>query len=94
VECAPLAARISSSSLSWTAWLFTILGITLNQKNHQKCHDSRACVYDQLPRIAELEYRARDASDYDESTAAMMNVAGWSVTRAVHLAKQEKCDEE
>ena len=41
-----------------------VLGI-LNQKNHQECDDRRAGVDDQLPRVAELEYRARDTPDYD-----------------------------
>ncbi len=44
-----------------------ILGI-LNQKYHQECDDRRARVYDQLPRVAELEYRACDAPDYDDQS--------------------------
>ena len=40
-----------------------VLGI-LNQKYHQECDDRRACVDDQLPSIAELEYRAGDGPDY------------------------------
>jgi hypothetical protein len=44
-----------------------ILGI-LNQKYHQECDDRRTCVDDQLPRIAELEYRACDAPDYDDQS--------------------------
>ena len=43
------------------------LGI-LNQKNHQKRDDRRACVDDQLPGIAEVEYRACDAPDYDHQS--------------------------
>jgi len=42
-----------------------ILGI-LNQKYHQECDDRRAGIYDQLPGIAELEYRPCDAPDYDD----------------------------
>ena len=45
----------------------TILGI-LNQKYHQECDDRRTCVDDQLPCIAELEYRACDAPDYDDQS--------------------------
>jgi len=39
-----------------------ILGI-LNQKYHQERDDRRACVDDQLPRVAELKYRPCDAPD-------------------------------
>jgi hypothetical protein len=44
-----------------------VLGI-LNQKYHQERDDRRAGVYDQLPRVAELEYRARHAPDYDDQS--------------------------
>jgi hypothetical protein len=44
-----------------------ILGI-LNQKYHQECDDCRTCVYDQLPRIAELEYRACAPPDHDDQS--------------------------
>jgi hypothetical protein len=45
----------------------TVLGI-LNQKYHQECDDRRTRVDDQLPPIAELEYRACDAPDYDHQS--------------------------
>ena len=44
-----------------------VLGI-LNQKYHQECDDRRAGVDDQLPGIAELEYRACDAPDDDDQS--------------------------
>jgi hypothetical protein len=69
-----------------------VLGV-LNQKNHQECDDRRACVDNQLPRIAELEYRACDPQTMMVK-AATMNAAGWPVARAVDLAKREKGDEE
>ena len=40
----------------------------LNQKNHQKGDDRRAGVDDQLPGIAEVEYRAGDAPDDDDQS--------------------------
>ena len=46
----------------------TVLGI-LNQKYHQECDDRRACVDDQLPGIAKLEYRACDPPDYDDQSS-------------------------
>ena len=42
----------------------TILGV-LNQEDHQKGDDRRAGVDDQLPGVAEVEYRTRDAP-YDD----------------------------
>ena len=45
----------------------TILGV-LNQKYHQKCDDRRAGVDDQLPGVAELEYRACDPPDDDDQS--------------------------
>ena len=43
----------------------TVLRV-LNQKNHQECDHRRTSVDDQLPCIAELEYRAGDAPYYDD----------------------------
>jgi len=40
----------------------------LNQKYHQKRDDRRAGIYNQLPRVAELEHRARHAPDYDDQS--------------------------
>ena len=37
-------------------------------KNHQECDDRRDCVYDQLPRVAELEYRACDPPHQDDQS--------------------------
>jgi len=42
-----------------------VLGI-LYQEHHQECDDRRAGVDDQLPGVAELEYRAHDAPDDDD----------------------------
>jgi hypothetical protein len=69
-----------------------ILGI-LNQKYHQECDDRRTCVDGQLPRIAELEYRACDPPDHDDQSRSH-ECRRMAVARAVHLAKRERGDEE
>lgn len=38
----------------------------LNQEHHQECHDGRGGIDDQLPRVAEVENRARDEPYEDE----------------------------
>ena len=61
----------------------------LDQEYHEERDDGRAGIYNQLPGIAEGEYRAVAAQTKMMSTARA-KVAGFPAAREVHLAKRVK----
>jgi len=61
----------------------------LNYKNHEKRHNRRSRIDNELPRIGKPKDRPGDCPDHDQ-TVAMTNAKGRPAARAVTLAKSPK----
>ena len=88
--CAPSMARINSSNLTLYGFGIPILSI-LDEKYHEKGHNRRAGIDDQLPRVTETDIGPVRPHTTITDTANT-KADGRPVARAVALAKRVNRD--